>query len=57
MRFYEKNGFFDTGYNIAEVGGVFRVLSTVPELDVRAYRNVFRKLSFGLWNPEIMKIM
>lgn len=56
MRFYEKNGFFDTGYNIAEVGGVFRVLSTVPELDIRAYRNVFRKLSFGLWNPEITKI-
>lgn len=56
MHFYEKNGFHDTGYNIAEVGGVFRVLSTKPVLDVDAYLRVFRKLSFGLWRPEITAI-
>lgn len=56
MRFYEKNGFYDTGYNIAEVGGIFRVLSTVPELNVPAYLKVFAKLSFGLWKPEITKV-
>jgi GNAT superfamily N-acetyltransferase len=56
MRFYEKNGFCDTGYNIAEVGGIFRVLSTEPKLNVANYLKVFAKLSFGLWKPEITKI-
>lgn len=56
MRFYENNGFFDTGYNIAEVGGIFRVLSTLPELDTKAYLKVFAKLSFGLWKPEMTKV-
>ncbi len=57
IKFYEKNGFYDTGYNIAEVGGTFRVLSTVPELDIAAYRASFAKLSFGLWKPEITKVI
>lgn len=56
MRFYEKNGFFDTGYNVSEVGGIFRVLSTEPELNVPNYLRVFAKLSFGLWKPEIIKL-
>ena len=56
MRFYERNGFWDTGFNIAEVGGVFRVLSTRPVLDVDAHYRVFRRLSFGLWRPEITAV-
>ena len=56
MAFYQKNGFFDTGYDIEEVGGVFRVLSTVPELDVEGYLKVFRRLSFGMWRPKIEKV-
>jgi GNAT superfamily N-acetyltransferase len=56
MRFYQKNGFYDTGYDIKEVGGVFRVLSTKPDLDVSAYLNVFRKLSFGFWKPELTHV-
>ena len=55
MEFYKKNGFYDTGYNIREVGGVFRVLATVPELDTAAYGKVFRKMSLGLWRPEMKK--
>ena len=55
MRFYKKNGFFDTGYDISEVGGIFRVLSTEPKLNVPKYLKVFAKLSFGLWKPEITK--
>lgn len=55
MAFYRKNGFYDTGYNIREVGGVFRVLATVPELDTAAYGKVFRKMSLGLWRPEMKK--
>lgn len=56
MAFYQKNGFYDTGYDIAEVGGIFRVLSTVPELDIPAYLKVFSRLSFGLWRPEITPV-
>ena len=56
MRFYSKNGFYDTGYNIAEVGGIFRVLSTNPALDTKAYLQVFAKLSCGLWRPKITKV-
>ena len=53
MKFYQKNGFFDTGYNIDEVGGTFQVLSTKQHLDFCAYRKVFQKLSIGLWHPKI----
>ena len=56
MAFYKKNGFYDTGYNIREVGGVFRVLATAPELDTAAYGKVFRKMSLGLWRPEMTKL-
>lgn len=55
MRFYERNGFHDTGYNSTEVGGIFRVLSTNPRLDIKAYLRVFRKLSFGFWQPKVMR--
>lgn len=55
MAFYQKNGFSDSGYNIREVGGVFRILSSTGEMDADAYRRVFSKLSYGLWRPEIMK--
>ena len=57
MSFYKKNGFYDTGYNIAEVGGIFRVLSTKPILDKNTYLPVFRKLSLGCWRPKITKVI
>lgn len=56
MAFYKKNGFFDTGYNIREVGGVFRVLSTDPQPDMQAYQRVFGTMSLGLWKPPITKV-
>lgn len=55
MRFYKKNGFFDTGHDIDEVGGTFRVLATQPQLDVDAYLKAFARLSFGFWRPYIRK--
>lgn len=53
--FYRKNGFFDTAWHVWEVGGQFRVLATTPELDVAQYREIFRKLTLGLWNVKLMK--
>ncbi len=55
MRFYSKNGFYDTGYDIDEVGGTFRVLSTNRALDVPGYLQVFSRLSWGFWKPYIRK--
>ena len=55
FRFYQRNGFFDTFYHVWEVGGKFRVLSTNPSLDVDAYREIFRKLSMGVWNVRLEK--
>ena len=55
MAFYRKNGFVDSGYNIREVGGVFRILSSTGKMDAEAYQKVFLKLSYGLWRPPITK--
>ena len=56
MDFYGQNGFRETGYEIDEVGGTFRVLSNRPNPDMEAYLRVFRTMSFGLWKPEIRKL-
>lgn len=55
MHFYRKNGFFDTGYQINEVGGTFCVMSTDPHLDTDAYRQVFQAISLGFWKPPIFQ--
>lgn len=51
--FYKRNGFFDTGWFVWEVGGKFRVLSTAATLDVPAYKKIFRKLTLGLWDVRL----
>ena len=55
IAFYAKSGVCDTGYNIREVGGVFRVLSSTGAVDAAAYQKAFGKLSLGLWKPKITK--
>lgn len=55
LAFYEKNGFFDTGYLVREVGGVFTVMSTASTLDVAAYKEVFKTLTLGIWNVKVAK--
>lgn len=52
--FYRKNGFHDAHYHVWEVGGKFRVLSTGLPLDVPRYKQIFRKLTFGLWNVKLL---
>lgn len=56
LRFYKKNGFYDTGYNIKEVGGTFRILSTSPILEPQSYLRAFHKLSLGFWSPKITAV-
>ncbi len=56
LAFYAKNGFADTGYDVKEIGGVFRILSTRQALDVASYKKVFRKMSFGFWNVKVTQV-
>ncbi len=54
VKFYEKNGFAHTGYEVTEVGGRFQILGTCGETDiVREYKQAFRRLSFGVWNVKV----
>ena len=53
LAFYQKNGFYDTGYLVREVGGVFTVMATDENIDIEVYKKVFRALTFGIWNVEI----
>ena len=53
--FYKRNGFFDTGYHVWEIGGKFRILATCEALDVPSYKAAFRKLSFGFWDVRVEK--
>ena len=53
--FYRRNGFFDTGYHVWEVGGMFRVLSNRETVDVPAYQKLFLKLTFGIWKVKLQK--
>ena len=52
--FYQKNGFHDAHYHVWEVGGKFRVLSTELPLDVKRYKQIFRKLTLGLWDVKLL---
>ena len=56
VRFYEKNGFFDAGYDVDEIGGTFRVFATEKCIDVDAYLKVFGRMSFGFWKPKIVRV-
>ncbi|MBE6680351.1 MAG: GNAT family N-acetyltransferase [Ruminococcaceae bacterium] len=55
LAFYQKNGFFDTGYYVREVGGVFTVMATEKTIDTAAYQKVFQALTLGLWKVRIEK--
>ena len=50
--FYRRNGFFDTGHFVWEVGGKFRVLSTDKDLPMSQVKKAFRKLTMGLLNVK-----
>ncbi|MBE6981042.1 MAG: GNAT family N-acetyltransferase [Ruminococcaceae bacterium] len=53
LAFYQKNGFFDTGFMIREVGGVFTVMATCPKIDPEQYARLFRYISFGFWHVTV----
>ncbi len=48
IAFYERNGFIDLDRTITGRGVSYRILSTDPDFDREAYRQLFSYLSFGL---------
>ena len=55
IAFYKRNGFYDTGYHIWEIGGEFLVLCTDAVPDIPKYKRIFRKFSLGFWDVRIEK--
>lgn len=53
--FYKKNGFYDTGYSVTDIGGDFTALSTRDDFDVETYRKLFRRLTLGLMRVDVKK--
>jgi GNAT superfamily N-acetyltransferase len=61
--FYTKNGFYDSGYTVYEVGGGFTVLYTKTNViggetftfNPNEFKKVFKKLTFGFVNVKMEK--
>ncbi|MEY4664062.1 GNAT family N-acetyltransferase [Weissella cibaria] len=54
-RFYQKNGFFMTGYLLEEDGQYFEILSTSKSFSVADYKKSVARLSFGLQKVTVME--
>lgn len=53
IRFYERNGFRDTGLKIEDYTGKYLVLSTAAEFSTEDYLSVLRRMSLGLYRQNI----
>ncbi len=55
LAFYERNGFCVTDYVINDTGEDYTILSSSPNYAVEDFKKAVRKLSFGLYKPNIRK--
>lgn len=55
LAFYRRNGFYDTGALVTDVGGMYRALSTNPTLDEQGYKKMMRSLTCGLLRIIVKK--
>ena len=55
LKFYVKNGYFDTGYIMREKGGDYLILSTSEEFAPDDLSEALKHLSFGLYAIKIEK--
>ncbi|WP_332372356.1 GNAT family N-acetyltransferase [Lactococcus cremoris] len=53
LKFYQKNGFYDTDYTITDRGETFLTLTTSQSFSVEAFKKVLRELTLGL---DLLKI-
>jgi GNAT superfamily N-acetyltransferase len=55
LNFYNKNGFFDTGYLVEDVGGLYIALSNTDNFNPQDYKDLYLALTKNRWNPEVVK--
>ncbi len=55
LRFYQKNGYHDTGYQIIDHADLYSVLSTAQMFDPEMYKQVVGRLSFGFIKTTLIK--
>ncbi|MEE8808071.1 MAG: GNAT family N-acetyltransferase [Lactimicrobium sp.] len=56
LKFYEKNGFHETGYVLGEDGDEYSILSTGSHFSIEEYRRTIGLVRFGSTMPETRKI-
>lgn len=56
MKFYEKNGFKDTGYRLVDTTGEYAVLSTSDNLSIEDYKKAISKIGMNMYKPKIVKV-
>ena len=56
MKFYEKNGFRDTGYRLVDKTGEYAVLSTSDNFSIEDYKKAISKIGMNLYKPKIVKV-
>ena len=55
MKFYEKQGFHDSGYMLKDSSGYFDILTTADILTVLDYRKAILNLGMGFYKPQVIK--
>ena len=55
IKFYEKQGFHDSGYMLKDMSGEFDILTTSDSLAVLDYRKAILNLGMGFYKPQIVK--
>lgn len=55
LLFYERNGFNVTEYMIEDNGENYLILSNTSEYSIADFKEVIKKMSFGLYNPKVHK--
>ncbi|RHP34453.1 GNAT family N-acetyltransferase [Lachnotalea sp. AF33-28] len=56
INFYKKNGFYETGYRIADKRDNYDILSTSNKFSVSSYQDLLKQFSFGLYRPRVHRI-
>lgn len=56
MKFYEKQGFRNSGYMLKDTSGDYYILTTANSLAVEDYRKAILNLGMGFYKPRITKI-
>lgn len=54
VEFYKRNGFQNTNRFVSDAKQQYLILSTEQDFSVKEYRKLLKKLSFGLYSPNVV---